>query len=63
MNKIIYWIGIYAVCAFVHDSIDYWSKEFDREFHKKKSQNEDKRNRSVNISEKKVGGPVNRIGF
>lgn len=67
MNKIIYWIGIYAICATVHDAINYASEPIDILLHKKFKEKMGKgtkpKNKSVNLSEGSVGDTIDRIGF
>lgn len=63
MHKFIYWIGIYAICAYTHDTFGEIQEYAARELHKRSKQSEDKRNRSVNLSTDKIGDPINRIGF
>lgn len=67
MNKIIYWIGIYAICATVHDAINYVSEPIDILLHKKFKEKMGKetkpKNKSVNLSKGTVGDTIDRIGF
>ena len=65
VKKIIYWVGIYAICSYSSDYVEEVMNGLGRRLHRwavdeKKSE---KRNKSVNISEGKVGEPINRIGF
>ena len=65
--KIIYWIGIYAICATVHDAINYVSEPIDILIHKKFKEKMGKdtkpKNKSVNLSKDAVGDTIDRIGF
>lgn len=66
MKKIIYWVGIYAICATASDYVEELMNGLGRRLHRwsvDEKKTETKRNKSVNISEGKVGEPINRIGF
>lgn len=65
--NIIYWIGIYAICATVHDAINYVSEPIDillhKKFKEKMGEDTKPKNKSVNLSKGTVGGTIDRIGF
>lgn len=69
--KIFKWIGIYAVCAVVHDAVQYAWEPIDAYIHKKVRKKlesigcstEKERNKSYSISDRKAGEPVGKIGF
>jgi len=66
LNKIIWGIGVYAICATASAYVDEVLNGLGRRLHKwavDEKKPEVKRNKSVNISEGKVGEPINRIGF
>ena len=63
MKKAVYWIGIYAICAFIHDfaneALPPLLHKLKKDMNKKKEEN----NRSINMTTGKVGEPLARIGF
>lgn len=64
MEKFFYCIGVYCFCNFIHEVVQQAAKEANKKISKKRDQiKEEEPNRSKNLSEKKVGGPINRIGF
>ena len=57
MNKIVYWIGVYAICVYVHESIlDF--HEFCNEKYRKYERRKDDE-----LGKGKSGKVQNRIGF
>lgn len=66
LNKIIWGIGVYTICATASDYVDEVLNGLGLRLHKwsvDEKKPEAKRNKSVNISEGTVGEPINRIGF
>lgn len=68
MKKVIYWIGIYSICAVSSDYVDEVLSGLGRRLHKwaiaaTDELNKKKERRSVNIGDGTVGEPINRIGF
>lgn len=65
--NIIYWIGIYAICATVHDAVNYVSEPIDillhKKFKEKIGEDTNPKNKSVNLSKGTVGDTIDRIGF
>ena len=65
MKKVVYWIGIYSICAVTSDYLDEILTGLGRRLHDwaRNEKPVNKERRSVNISSKTVGDPVNKIGF
>ena len=67
MKKVIYYIGIYSICAVAHDYLSEVANGLGRRLHEwsrnDKVNTTKKERRSVNISSGTVGNPMNRIGF
>lgn len=66
MSKIIYWIGVYAICSTIHDILDYKGEEFVKKTHRKM----EKRYESIERNKEPIGirpeqtrKPMNKIGF
>ena len=63
MSKFVYWVGIYAICTFTHDTIHEAVDYLVEEHRRKRKVAEEKKNCSVNLTTKTTGGPIDRIGF
>lgn len=64
MEKFFYCIGVYCFCNFVDEVAHQAIKVINKKITKKLNEiKEEEPHRSKNLSEKKVGGPINRIGF
>ena len=55
MHKIMYWIGVYATCVFIHDGLDYCVDKYE---HEKKHKKE-----PIGIKPDPARKPINKIGF
>ena len=66
MYKIIYWIGIYAICSTVHDILDYKGEEFVKNSYRKMREyqrSNSKKKEPIGIHAEPARKPINRIGF
>lgn len=63
MKKVVYWIGIYAICAFTHDAANELLPPLIHKLKKEADKKKEERNRSINMTTDKVGEPMDRIGF
>lgn len=65
-EKVIYWIGIYSICATTSDYLEEVLNGLGRRLHdwsKNEHPEKKKPNRGVNLSTGETGEPINRIGF
>lgn len=63
MKKVVYWIGIYAICAFTHDAANELLPSLIHKLKKETNKKKEEKNRSINMTTDKVGEPLARIGF
>lgn len=66
MEKIIYWIGIYAICATVHDILDYHGEEYVKKTYRNMREHlesNSKKKEPIGIHAEPARKPRNRIGF
>lgn len=63
MKKVVYWIGIYAICAFTHDFANEALPPLLHKLKKDMDKKKEEKNRSINMTTGKVGEPLARIGF
>ena len=64
-KKVIYWIGIYAICSTASDYVEEIMNGLGRRLHRWSVQEpeEKKSHRSIDMKTGKAGKPINRIGF
>lgn len=62
MNKIVYWIGIYAICIELHDILAVCAETIN-EKHEKHSREKEQKKRPIGVQPEPVRKPVNKIGF
>lgn len=66
MQKLIYWIGVYAICTTVHDILDYSGEEFVKKSYRRMRKyidtNKEKKG-PIGITPEPARKPINRIGF
>ncbi len=65
-KKVIYWIGIYAICSTTSDYVEEIMNGLGRRLHRWSVQEPEVKNkerRSVDMKTGKAGKPINRIGF
>lgn len=65
-KKVVYWIGIYAICSTASDYIEEIMNGLGRRLHRwsiKESEEKKKEHRSIDMKTGKAGKPIDRIGF
>ena len=63
MKKIIYWIGVYAVCVFIHEGIDATHDYIAEQRKRKEHESNDKKKGPIGIQPESARKPMNKIGF
>lgn len=65
-KKVIYWIGIYAICTTADVYLDEVMNGLGRRLHRwsvQETEEKKKEHRSVDMKTGKAGKPIDRIGF
>ena len=66
MQKIIYWVGIYAICTTIHDILDYRGEEYVKKlyFDMGKHRNSKRKEKGpIGVQVDSARKPTGKIGF